>query len=152
MVITYTENLLSPFHRDIHISLPELNIENYVDSYYFALDSGILPEEENDEKVKIVLRNLLTDWLLALDDLNDGYITHLPFDFSDEYVGALEIVRKGAMVTMRYCSMRAAGGAYPSFMSKFQYDTGTTVSTESITIPIMQLISDIKREQERINV
>ena len=54
------------------------------DSYYFALDRKVRPDDESPAKVKMVLRKLLEQWLTATANLPDGSATFLPYDFSDQ--------------------------------------------------------------------
>lgn len=54
------------------------------DSYYFAIDSGLLPEREDGDKVRVVLVRLHAQWLASLQHLNPGERAYLPFDLSDQ--------------------------------------------------------------------
>jgi hypothetical protein len=60
MTITVEDN--ERFHEDLHISVPELNENIRIDTYFFVLDQGLLLNEKTPEKVKIVLRFLLNHW------------------------------------------------------------------------------------------
>ena len=55
------------------------------DSYYLAADRGLLPDREDVEKVKALLRRLLEQWLSGLSGMIDGGSVFLPYDFSDQY-------------------------------------------------------------------
>jgi hypothetical protein len=59
------------------------------DSYYFAIDSELLPEVEDDRKIRAVLLRLHEQWLEAVQGLKFGEIAYLPFDFSDQCTGWL---------------------------------------------------------------
>jgi hypothetical protein len=63
------------------------------DSYYLALDRELLPNREDADKVRAVLRRLLEQWLAALEQLPDGGTVYLPYDFSDQYTGWLACER-----------------------------------------------------------
>ncbi len=65
------------------------------DSYFLLLDRGLLPEREDAEKVRAVLRRLLGQWLAAMEQLPDGGTAFLPYDFSDQYTGWLACCRIG---------------------------------------------------------
>jgi len=53
------------------------------DSYYFAIDTELLPEVEGDRKIRAVLQRLHEQWLQAIESLKVGGVAYLPFDFSD---------------------------------------------------------------------
>ena len=65
------------------------------DSYYFALDRTLRPQDESPDKVKMILRALLEQWLTAATNLPDAGTTFLPYDFSDQYTGWLCCRRNG---------------------------------------------------------
>ena len=54
------------------------------DSYYLALDRGMLADHEDASKVRAVLRTLMEKWRTAIEDLADGATAYLPYDFSDQ--------------------------------------------------------------------
>src|SRR5437667_2823768 len=75
-------------HDDLHVW-----IEGYsrtTDSYYLALDRGMLAGEESAEKVRRVLVQLLQRWLEALAQTTPARPVYLPFDFSDQYTGCFQ--------------------------------------------------------------
>lgn len=59
------------------------------DSYYFAIDSELLPEAEDDRKIRAVLVRLHEQWLEAVQELKADEVAYLPFDFSDQCTGWL---------------------------------------------------------------
>ena len=65
------------------------------DSYYFALDRMVKPDEGSSAKVKAVVHKLLEQWLIAATNLPDGGEAFLPYDFSDQYTGWLSCQRRG---------------------------------------------------------
>jgi hypothetical protein len=70
------------------------------DSYYFALDRNVRPNDESPTKVKAVLSRLLEQWLTAASNLPDGGTAFLPFDFSDQSTGWLCCQRNGNEMTV----------------------------------------------------
>ena len=81
-------------HNDVFLRFAG---ETYVcDSYYFALDRALLPDNGSAVKVKAVVRKLLEQWLTATANLLDGGTTFLPYDFSDQYTGWLRCQRRGS--------------------------------------------------------
>lgn len=85
-------------HKDLIL---QFGTERFIcDSYYLALDSGVLPGREDSEKVRAVFSRLLKQWLAALDTLADGGTAYLPFDFSDECSRWLSCSRSGDEATV----------------------------------------------------
>jgi hypothetical protein len=70
------------------------------DSYYFALDRVIAPEDESPEKVRVVLKRLLGQWLEYVNNSASGDILYLPYDFSDQYIGCLRCEVADSYVTL----------------------------------------------------
>src|SRR5215217_1727649 len=65
------------------------------DSYYLLLDQGMLPDQEDAEKVRRVLVRLIEQWRDAVGALADGEACFLPYDFSDQYTGWLHCEAAG---------------------------------------------------------
>lgn len=85
-------------HGDIVL---RLGGERWVsDSYYLALDQELLPEREDADKVRAVLRRLLEQWCTAIERLPDGGTAYLPYDFSDQYTGWLSCERSGDLMAV----------------------------------------------------
>jgi len=72
------------------------------DSYYLAIDWGMLPDQEDADKVRAVLRQLLEQWLAAVEQLPDGGTVYLPYDFSDQCTGWLCCCRSGDEVDVSW--------------------------------------------------
>ena len=90
------------------------------DTYYLAIDRGLLPEREDDYKVRAVLRRLLEQWLTAVENIRDGGIIYLPYDFSDEYTGWLQGRRSDNLLELSL-GWAAIGGwsFYPSAVGEY---------------------------------
>lgn len=147
MQISFKPNDDDPFHKDIHVVIPEIEVDQFVDAFYFAIDQGFLPEEDTYEKVQMSLTNLLHEWIEAIDSLGEGAITYLPFDFSDQYVGALRVQRNGKDVIIRYAWNRPMGGMKPSyFKSGILLDKDFIIEIRSDKIPLVKLILDIEQQ------
>jgi hypothetical protein len=69
-------------HDDIILTIGEREIVG--DAYYFALDRGVLPEQEDAEKIRIVLKVLLKQWLAAIPSEESDMVVYLPFGFFDQ--------------------------------------------------------------------
>ena len=63
------------------------------DSYYLALDQGLLPGIEDDRKIRAVLHRLLEQWLEALERIDETGVAYLPYDLSDQYSAWLRCTR-----------------------------------------------------------
>lgn len=85
-------------HNDLILQLGDASW--VCDSYYLALDRGLLPETEDAGKIRAVLRRLHEQWLTAVEALPDGGTAYLPYDFSDEYTAWLACKRSGSTVAV----------------------------------------------------
>lgn len=152
MEITFKPNPNFPFHEDLHIYVPELDINGYSDTFYFAIDDSLLPNEASDDKVKIGLRNLLSDWEHTVEELPDDGIFFLPFDFSDQTVAALKIHRRGNQLVIRHAWTLGFGGAYLQATGKAKIrDENFNVYIGSMIVPTDQFLAEIRREHDKIS-
>lgn len=83
--LTFQDNKTG--HRDLVLRFA--GQEFICDSYYLAIDDEILPQVEDDRKIRAVLLRLHEQWLEAIQGLKVGEIAFLPFDFSDQCTGWL---------------------------------------------------------------
>ena len=123
-------------HDDIVLRFGE---QSWVcDSYYLALDRELLPEKEDAEKVKVVLRRLLELWLEAIQSmLSEGDTVFLPYDFSDQYTGWLSCQLSGSDVLVSrgwanvegYSIYPSKVGEHISNLSGFHLDGPTVRAT-----------------------
>jgi len=72
------------------------------DSYYLALDDGVLADEEDAPKVRAVLRALLEKWRAAIGQLANGGTAYLPYDFSDQCTAWLACELNGRDLLVRH--------------------------------------------------
>lgn len=72
------------------------------DSYYLALDQGVLAKREDARKVRAVLRALLENWRKAIEGLATGATVYLPYDFSDQGTVWLACEREGENLLVRH--------------------------------------------------
>ena len=85
--LTYEPN--GTDHADLVLRLGDR--EHRGDSYYFVLDRGLLPDQEDGAKIRAVLYRLLEQWTAAVEGLREREVVHLPFDFSDQCTGWLAV-------------------------------------------------------------
>jgi len=98
------------FHDDLLLRVGERMWR--CDTYYLLLDRAMLPDREDDAKVRAVLARLLEQWRAAVAALDDGGGCFLPYDFSDEYTGWLRCeAAAGEMLTLQRGWSRVAGYA-----------------------------------------
>jgi hypothetical protein len=96
------ESLLIRFHHngtahdDLHLCLE--GFSRTTDSYYLAIDPGMLAGQESPDKVRLVLIQLLQGWAEALSKATVTQPVYLPFDFSDQYTGCLRCQPTGDML------------------------------------------------------
>jgi hypothetical protein len=85
------------------------------DSYYLALDGGILPNDSDSTKVRLVLKRLLEQWVAALESLNEGCTIYLPFAFEDQHTKWLSCTQSGDLIELHAGRARVEGWSfYPS--------------------------------------
>jgi hypothetical protein len=82
---------INDFHKDIHLTIPTLNINIHSDSYFLAIDRNPQNNFTGYKKVADVLINVLKWWIHKIDKLEGNKTTYLPFDFSDQYIGCLKV-------------------------------------------------------------
>ena len=108
-------------HDDLHVW-----IEGYsrtTDSYYLALDRGMLAGEESAEKVRRVLVQLLQRWLEALAQSTPARPVYLPFDFSDQYTGCFQCRLDGESIEIvPGWSSREGWSVWPSDPGAYFFD------------------------------
>jgi hypothetical protein len=115
------------------------------DSYYLVIDDGLLPEIEDETKIRAVLRRLLEQWLETIQILKIDEVAFLPYDFSDQYTGWLQCARTqhGFRVTQGWSSVEgwslspSAVGAHLLQLEGFRADgpsleVGASELTEAI--------------------
>jgi hypothetical protein len=90
MTLTFTFKPNRTGHDDVALRFADQ--EWICDSYYLALDSELLPDIENEQKVCAVLIRLLEQWLKAIRTLDVDDVAYLPYDFSDQYTGWLRCI------------------------------------------------------------
>ncbi len=83
--LTFRDNTTG--HQDVVLRFAER--EWVCDSYYFAIDTELLPEIEDERKIRAVLLRLHEQWLEAVENLKATEIAYLPFDLSDQCTGWL---------------------------------------------------------------
>jgi hypothetical protein len=76
-------------HNDVVLRLDGLDRRS--DSYYLALDPEVLPNQEDAEKVRLVLILLLEQWRSDVASVANGSTTHLPYEFDDQCSGWLQV-------------------------------------------------------------
>jgi hypothetical protein len=78
-------------HRDITIIIPDINLNSQVDSYYLCLDQLFMPDHEAPDKVEKCLKLMISSWVAAIEKAEVSQTIHLPYDFSDQYIGVLRV-------------------------------------------------------------
>ncbi len=91
MELSLTFNDNGTLHGDILLRFA--GQEWICDAYYFALDRALLPDAEDDTKIRAVLSCLLAQWLETIQSLKVDQVAYLPYDFSDQYTGWLRCTR-----------------------------------------------------------
>jgi hypothetical protein len=123
------------------------------DSYYLALDRGLLSEREDADKVRAVLRRLLDQWLRVLQSVPDGGIAYLPYDFSDQYTGWLRCQRSGGLADIcrgwapveGWSFFPSAVGEYLAALPSFRPDGPT------VRVPIEELVQAVQESVAKVS-
>jgi hypothetical protein len=124
------------------------------DSYYLALDRELLPDREDSDKVRAVLRRLLEQWLAAVEQLPDGGTAYLPYDFSDQYTGWLACGRSsGGVVLSRGWADIEGWSFFPSAAGDlFVRPRGFRVDGPSVRCSLPELVEAICMSLARAEV
>ncbi|GAB4021056.1 hypothetical protein [Spirosoma koreense] len=145
--INYIDNEDFPAHKDLHVCVPSLSINRPADTYNFIDDDGILPGNGTDYKVRMVLKYLLEQWIVSIQNLDENETNYLPFDFADEYLGALKIKRVGNNLQVRYAASQRLSGMVPSRYNKFEIlDEYFTEYGNTIEVSIQDLIEAVRTQ------
>jgi hypothetical protein len=121
------------------------------DTYYLALDSELLPDREDADKVQSVLRRLLEQWLAAIDQLSEGNTAYLPYDFSDQYTGWLECQRSGGEVAVSRGWADVEGWSFfPSVAGDlFKRPRGFRVDGPTVLCNPLELVEAVRKSLAR---
>ncbi|ARK11187.1 hypothetical protein A6C57_13135 [Fibrella sp. ES10-3-2-2] len=148
--VDYIPNEFSS-HEDFLVQIPELGIGGYGDTYYFADDSGILPYEASDTKVKIVIRALLTYWEEQVEALGVGQIAYLPFDVSDQSISLLQVENCGSTLLARHAWTGATGGIHVSRLDRIDFSKKEIhVYEGSVRWPTEKFLAAVRRERDKL--
>ncbi len=100
------------YHADLIVKVERNYFKQVCDSYYFCIDDdvaesiGIMEYVRNSEnskvKEKVVLQLLLKFWINKIIYLDDGSVSYLPIDISDQYTGCFKIERCGSEIIISY--------------------------------------------------
>ncbi len=117
------------------------------DSYYFALDRNIDPENEDVDKIRKVLKRLLEQWLEYAEGAEPDDVLFLPYDFSDQYTGCLrcEVQDTSVSLTDGYLS-REAWSVFPSDIRDFVREKSyfTVTNKNRAVMPKWQFVQELK--------
>jgi hypothetical protein len=103
--LTFDDNRTA--HNDVVLRLGDLAWR--CDSYYLALDQGLLAKREDAQKVRAVLRALLGNWRRAIEALENRATAYLPYDFSDQSTGWLACELDGRDLVIQHGVSSVAG-------------------------------------------
>ncbi len=122
------------------------------DSYYLALDRQLLPEREDAEKVVVVLRQLLGQWLSAVERVPDGGTVYLRYDFSDQCTGWLRCERSRTVVDVcRGWSEVEGWSLHPSaVVDHFTRVPGFRPDGPAVQVPFEELMEAIRASMSEV--
>lgn len=117
-------------NKKIGFNFSEKSKIEWVDTYYFAIDNNYKKGDESIQKVHDVLVKLLKGWKRKLLDLSNA--VYLPYDFSDEYIGCIEVKKNDENhlkivigYTTKYCGYEISPSNFDNsfFISKEDFIT-----------------------------
>lgn len=132
--------------------------EQIADLYYLASDNN-LEIEQIEIRIKVSFIKLMNQWIDRIESLNLNETTYLPFDFSDQYIGCLKVVKlEDNKLSLIYGYTRQFEGwqLSPSNIEKFilnensfELDWGNnTANKEDLLKAIAISISDVELDSK----
>ena len=89
-------------HSDLFLKIPLLGVDVSADTYYFVLAIEDRQDLVNAQDVRRGIVGLLQYWQEQTSACGDRRTIYLPFDFSDQYTGCLQVVANGLNVQLCY--------------------------------------------------
>lgn len=116
------------------------------DSYYLAIDDVLLPEVEDEAKVRAVLARLLEQWFQAVQGLRLGEVAYLPFDFSDQCTGWLRctVTPNGCSVVQGWSSVEGWSFSPSAVGEHLHKLEGFRASCPMLNIPVADFLAAIR--------
>lgn len=133
-------------HKDFLFLIYEHNIQEIMDTYYFALDNLFMPNDESVEKVSKLLIKHFNKLKLRVCEMKVGDVFYFPIDLSDQYVGVLIIEKlKSDLFCLDY-GVNTQNYGWSLSITKFEdYDLSLIKYREDwgYEIQLSELIRDI---------
>jgi hypothetical protein len=102
MDLLVSTNLGSGGHEDLFLTIPLIGLKVSADTYYFALALEEVDVRIDENEVKRGVLSLLTYWADKALACGNDEVIHLPFDFSDQYIGCIQLVTNDARFRLSY--------------------------------------------------
>lgn len=131
-------NPAAGLHDSLILSVPFLGIHVIADTYYFAMDNKVLPNDSSMYKIGKTIQSLIKGWIFIINELKKNQVCYLPFDFSDQYLGCLKIVKdENDKMEMSYGYTEKIAGyglnpSEPHLLHSFEPDYVSTSSAYKI--------------------
>ncbi len=141
-------------HKDIVFCLHDYSC--VCDSYYFFIDYNFYPDDGSVDKALKVMRQLLQQWMIAIENLTENETVYLPFDFSDQYTGCVECtVSQGKLVLRAGYSNREAWRSWPSDISNYihainDFKVYANFTKHPVKMMKATFLSDISKSQDKL--
>ncbi len=124
------------------------------DSYYFLIcgERDCTPEDSQESIVRSILGLMLDEWVEAVEQLQVGQSTHLPFDFSDQCSRWIHVVRTDAShcVVRHMSDPLEAWAMSPVGFRRFLGDLrDPNYSSERYSIDRQHLLAELRFIRER---
>ncbi|MCD9147803.1 hypothetical protein [Pseudophaeobacter flagellatus] len=89
-------------HKDLFLKIPLLGVSVCADTYYFVLALEERQIRVDEVAIRQAVVSLLQYWIDRASNLKDLETIHLPFDFSDQYTGCLQVTAEGSSFHLSY--------------------------------------------------
>ncbi len=150
MLLEFRDN--KTLHNDLILHFNGLEIES--DSYYFALDRNVKPENEDADKIKIVIKRLLEQWKSYVSRAKSDEVIYLPFDFSGEYTGCIkcEFQNTDVLLTIGYLDFQG-WSFFPSEISEYVQSSRFFIKSKDFTLKLKKsdFLQQIKENIQTID-
>lgn len=133
---------------EIALEIPALNLQNKIDSYYFALaiepNCGIKAQ-------KNAVAQLLKSWINAVQNAAMGSEIYLPIDFQDQGTCCIKVVKTEVLTLCYGCTSREGWSIDVLTPDDFYYSITDFLPTNKATTTVNHtefeacLLSNIKR-------
>ncbi|MBO0933546.1 hypothetical protein [Fibrella aquatilis] len=152
--IRLIDNIKRSAHEDVFVTWQEMQLEKVVDSYFFVIDEGSIPEHGVFNKAATVLKHILLEWKSVIENIKQDETVYLPFDFSDEYIGYLKVTQSRDNLIIGYGVTRRFFGwnidPLKSVPLPMSAEDEAFTNTKMITISLDDFVAQIEQNVQNL--